>query len=274
MQSSMAAARPGPRASCRRGPVPACRSRCRPSPAPVDKQHRSGPCRRRHRRGLPCRRETNALEIAGADIYLGGREGMGHADTRMVEGVYGRLSIDDLAARLPRAIGLYCNTPAPRKRGSARRAKKTAQSTHVQQHRAESPYSADPLDTSPPKKTPCLPQTQCPETESNRRHGDFQSPALPTELSGRDARFAPREGGHDTARYRGVNGEERARRVRSAPHGPVVSRPTAWSRRITAVVRSTRALKMARRALSRSDSASIRSDVVARPTRNRSVVTR
>ena len=29
-----------------------------------------------------------------------------------------------------------------------------------------------------------------PETESNRRHGDFQSPALPTELSGRfDARF-------------------------------------------------------------------------------------
>src|SRR4051794_26917717 len=27
---------------------------------------------------------------------------------------------------------------------------------------------------------------QCPETESNRRHGDFQSPALPAELSGRD----------------------------------------------------------------------------------------
>ncbi len=25
----------------------------------------------------------------------------------------------------------------------------------------------------------------CPETESNCRHGDFQSPALPTELSGR-----------------------------------------------------------------------------------------
>ena len=24
----------------------------------------------------------------------------------------------------------------------------------------------------------------CPETESNHRHGDFQSPALPTELSG------------------------------------------------------------------------------------------
>ena len=24
---------------------------------------------------------------------------------------------------------------------------------------------------------------KCPETESNRRHGDFQSPALPTELS-------------------------------------------------------------------------------------------
>jgi hypothetical protein len=27
----------------------------------------------------------------------------------------------------------------------------------------------------------------CPETESNCRHGDFQSPALPTELSGRNA---------------------------------------------------------------------------------------
>ena len=25
-----------------------------------------------------------------------------------------------------------------------------------------------------------------PETESNRRHGDFQSPALPTELSGQN----------------------------------------------------------------------------------------
>ncbi|KAF0160547.1 MAG: hypothetical protein FD160_4215, partial [Caulobacteraceae bacterium] len=66
MQSSMAAARPGPRASCRRGPVPACRSRCRPSPAPVDKQHRSGPCRRRHRRGLPCRRETKRTSTSAA----------------------------------------------------------------------------------------------------------------------------------------------------------------------------------------------------------------
>ena len=26
----------------------------------------------------------------------------------------------------------------------------------------------------------------CPEAESNHRHGDFQSPALPTELSGRN----------------------------------------------------------------------------------------
>jgi hypothetical protein len=26
--------------------------------------------------------------------------------------------------------------------------------------------------------------TWCPEAESNHRHGDFQSPALPTELSG------------------------------------------------------------------------------------------
>ena len=32
---------------------------------------------------------------------------------------------------------------------------------------------------------------QCPETESNCRHGDFQSPALPTELSGQRARRLP-----------------------------------------------------------------------------------
>ena len=30
-----------------------------------------------------------------------------------------------------------------------------------------------------------------PETESNRRHGDFQSPALPTELSGRRRALNP-----------------------------------------------------------------------------------
>src|SRR4051812_25672372 len=31
--------------------------------------------------------------------------------------------------------------------------------------------------------------TQCPGTESNRRHGDFQSPALPTELPGHWSQF-------------------------------------------------------------------------------------
>ena len=29
----------------------------------------------------------------------------------------------------------------------------------------------------------------CPEAESNHRHGDFQSPALPTELSGQHVLF-------------------------------------------------------------------------------------
>ena len=32
------------------------------------------------------------------------------------------------------------------------------------------------------------PACWCPEAESNHRHGDFQSPALPTELSGRKKR--------------------------------------------------------------------------------------
>ncbi len=31
-----------------------------------------------------------------------------------------------------------------------------------------------------------LPHIWCPEAESNHRHGDFQSPALPTELSGQN----------------------------------------------------------------------------------------
>ena len=34
----------------------------------------------------------------------------------------------------------------------------------------------------------------CPEAESNHRHGDFQSPALPTELSGQNC------GGHKWTR--------------------------------------------------------------------------
>ncbi len=50
-------------------------------------------------------------------------------------------------------------------------------------------------------ETRSTPQTQnpsrkrrvkwCPGTESNRRHGDFQSPALPTELPGRGGDLAP-----------------------------------------------------------------------------------
>ncbi len=34
-------------------------------------------------------------------------------------------------------------------------------------------------------------ETWCPEAESNHRHGDFQSPALPTELSGLTGRIKP-----------------------------------------------------------------------------------
>src|SRR6266480_3572334 len=43
----------------------------------------------------------------------------------------------------------------------------------------------------------CPTNPKCPGTESNRRHGDFQSPALPTELPGhapRRARYGARRG--------------------------------------------------------------------------------
>ena len=43
----------------------------------------------------------------------------------------------------------------------------------------------------------------CPESESNQRHGDFQSPALPTELSGLKslpAHKGPVDGDADGAR--------------------------------------------------------------------------
>ena len=62
----------------------------------------------------------------------------------------------------------------------------------------------------------------CPEPESNQRHGDFQSPALPTELSGRvflrvrktrtgnlNPKRDPRDGSPSRGRWRPGTGSNR-----------------------------------------------------------------
>jgi hypothetical protein len=93
------------------------------------------------------------LRAAGAPTELIAPT-MGHADTRMVERVYGRLSPDDLRRRIMASVGdlavtRVCQTPWT---------------------------SPDHSDDSPPgvdRQKPLV--FQCPETESNRRHGDFQS---------------------------------------------------------------------------------------------------
>jgi len=86
---------------------------------------------------------------------------MGHADTRMVERVYGRFSENELISRMKAAIG--CSDSA-----------------------------ADPMDSADSSGIPGLsassqtPENRgflCPGTESNRRHGDFQSPPGAPETS-------------------------------------------------------------------------------------------
>jgi integrase len=92
---------------------------------------------------------------------------MGHADTRMVERVYGRLSPSDLRRRIMMSVSDPAVTPV-----------------------CQTPWTpSDFSDGSDGVSTNASPRkaldSRCPETELNRRHGDFQSPALPTELSGR-----------------------------------------------------------------------------------------
>ena len=127
-------------------------------------------------------------------------QAMGHKDTRMLERVYGRQTPEQLAAVMARAMGLtqgVCSTfvSAPTEtadpvdavdddggeRGLARRRPKSKRPTRicvlVGRCRREMKKCLDP--------------------ESNQGHGDFQSPALPAELSRRAARppFRAAEGG-------------------------------------------------------------------------------
>ncbi len=91
---------------------------------------------------------------------------MGHADTRMVERVYGRLAPSDLRRRIMASVGDLAVTPVCQ----------TPWTTPDFSDASDDPSQRLP----PPKPLDLL----CPGTESNRRHGDFQSPALPTELPG------------------------------------------------------------------------------------------
>ncbi len=82
---------------------------------------------------------------------------MGHADTRMVERVYGRLAPSDLRRRIMASVGDLAVSPAC-------------------QTPWTSPDFLDHSDDPPPGvDRQRLLVLQCPETESNRRHGDFQS---------------------------------------------------------------------------------------------------
>jgi len=88
---------------------------------------------------------------------------MSHRDTRMVERVYGRLSPEEIGALLTQDFAPACIAGA---------------SVSV-----DRPENMDGMDA----RAAPAPRKQCPGAESNHRHGDFQSPALPTELPGRDA---------------------------------------------------------------------------------------
>jgi integrase len=90
---------------------------------------------------------------------------MGHADTRMLERVYGKLSPEELSQRLL----LHVRAAFPDCIANA----------SVGSILAEIPDRLDGLER-------LTPRNWCPGAESNHRHGDFQSPALPTELPGRN----------------------------------------------------------------------------------------
>ncbi len=87
--------------------------------------------------------------------------------TRMVERVYGRLSPEEIGALLTAHFAPVCITGASDSVDSAGK-------------RGRNGRSAGPSQ-----------RKQCPGAESNHRHGDFQSPALPTELPGRETPPAP-----------------------------------------------------------------------------------
>jgi len=87
---------------------------------------------------------------------------MGHRDTRMVERVYGCLSPEEIGALLTQHFALDCITGAS--------------------NGVDSAGKHGGMDV----RAAATQRQQCPGAESNHRHGDFQSPALPTELPGRE----------------------------------------------------------------------------------------
>ena len=98
------------------------------------------------------------LRQHGVEPHLIGAA-LGHTDSRMVERVYGRMPADSLTAVLQARLG-EC-------------------SIYV-----ALVYQGHIWRTWHCKKTRFMREKQCPGTELNRRHADFQSAALPTELPG------------------------------------------------------------------------------------------
>ena len=102
---------------------------------------------------------------------------LGHKDSRMVERVYGRMPVQSLGRALERRLPAE---PGPNSRilassPSSDRSTCAADSGKSERHmrprrQAEPQFPAE---------------IWCPGTELNRRHEDFQSSALPTELPGR-----------------------------------------------------------------------------------------
>ena len=135
---------------------------------------------------------------------------MGHSNSAMVRRVYaqlGRPAHHEAIQRLP-ALGAPSGAPATVTVCVTDSAGKGAT------ERAYAGSDARARKAKTPRKAGSL---RCPEAESNRRHGDFQSPALPTELSGRPVGEADNYRAHAPCQGRVPAGGANARRTRYLP---------------------------------------------------------
>lgn len=104
---------------------------------------------------------------------------LGHTTSRMAELVYGRISPEDLDRLITERGPALLMPPA------ASDLERTAERRNLRSKTGLLMGAADVGSESSGVPLGRLPDGW-PRTELNRRHGDFQSPALPTELLGRD----------------------------------------------------------------------------------------